>query len=333
MIICPNCNNQLQDNTAYCPYCGTQFVQQNYDPNAYAQQSYPQQGYPQQGYPQQGYPQQGYPQPPKKNNKGLVVGIVAGVLAVLAAIGMFAEKAFQNMGYGTDNEDVRGQISVETQAQPQNNPAEIQTDPVQIQTDPTETQAIPEETQTVPEETQAVFSMGKTGNGVYTNDFLGLSCTVPAGWEFYSDQQILEMNNMAEDYYTDEILEQMQNATIIYDMVVTDPETGNNANINLEKFTRPQILTMDLRQVLENQIDSIKTVYENMGYTDVQVQYRKVTVDGRELDGLYITAQMQEMTLYAQNFAFTKGNYLANVAIASFYTDRTDEILNYFSFQ
>lgn len=136
MIICPNCNNQLEDNSAFCPYCGTQFIQQNYDPNAYAQQGYAQQGYPQQNYdpnayaqqsyPQQGYDpnayaQQGYPQQPqytqpqayqqpapvqqpKKKNKGLIIGIVAGVLVVLAAIGSIAQKAFQNQGYGNGDQ-------------------------------------------------------------------------------------------------------------------------------------------------------------------------------------------------------------------------------------
>ena len=46
------------------------------------------------------------PQPqPKKKKTGLIIGIVAGVLVVLAVIGMVAEKAFQNMGYG-DSDDI-----------------------------------------------------------------------------------------------------------------------------------------------------------------------------------------------------------------------------------
>lgn len=162
MIICPNCNNQLQDNAAFCPYCGTQFVQQGYDPNAYAQQGYPQQGYDPNAYAQQGYPQQnydpqqnyGYQQPqyqqpqyaqqsyqqpapaqpqyqqpapvqvPKKKNKGLIIGIVAGVLVVLAAIGSFAQKAAQNKGYGNGDAPVSnngsGNVSENSGSQQEN---------------------------------------------------------------------------------------------------------------------------------------------------------------------------------------------------------------------
>lgn len=34
MIICPNCNAQLEDNASYCPNCGTQFVAQQEDYSA-----------------------------------------------------------------------------------------------------------------------------------------------------------------------------------------------------------------------------------------------------------------------------------------------------------
>ena len=96
------------------------------DPYGQGQQGYPQGGYPQQGgyqqgQPQPGYPQQGYPQtgpqqafpqtgpqpaqpdygqtqyggpygypapePPRKGRKGLVVGVVAAVVAVAAGVG------------------------------------------------------------------------------------------------------------------------------------------------------------------------------------------------------------------------------------------------------
>lgn len=300
MILCPNCHSQLQDSAAFCHNCGTQLAQQNYAP----QQGY---GYPEQQpqypqYPQyQQYQQYQQPVPPKKKNKGLVIGIIAAVLVVLAIIGSVAEKAFQSMGYGDVSDDVRGDI-------------------------------VSGDASSSSQESQPEFSLGKAANGVYKNDFLGLSCTVPASWEFYTDEQILEMNNIAAQYYDEDIAEQLQNAAIIYDMIATDPGTGNNININLEKLTPVQAMSMDIKQTLEAQIDSIKSVYANMGYTNTEVQYRKVTVDGRELDGLFITANIQGMDLYAASFAFMKGSYLANVSITAMQTDKTAEILGYFSF-
>ena len=308
MIICPNCKNQLADNAAFCHICGTQLARQNYAPQqgyGYPEQQVQQPQYAQQPYQpiQQPYQQNApiqppYPQP-KKKNKGLIIGIVAGVLVVLAAIGAIAQKAAQNQGYG--NDDVRGDI---------------------ISGDNNASQ-----------ETEPEFSMGKAANGVYKNDFLGLSCTLPAGWEFYSDEQIKEMNNITADFYTEEFSQQIQNATIIYDMLAVNTENNSSINLNLEKLNPLQMIGLDIKQVLESQFDTIKTTYENMGYTGVDVQYKKVSVDGKELDGLVTTANIQGVNLYCVLFSFPKGSYLANVSITTIQTDTTQQILDCFSFE
>lgn len=65
-------------------------------------------------YNQQANSQPGYQQPwqppvpatqPKKKKTGLIIGIVAAVLVVLAGIGMLAEKIFQEQGYGYYEDD------------------------------------------------------------------------------------------------------------------------------------------------------------------------------------------------------------------------------------
>lgn len=53
---------------------------------------------------------------PKKKKTGLIIGIIAVVLMVLAGIGMVAEKAFQEMGYGNntgnnDDYNINGNIN------------------------------------------------------------------------------------------------------------------------------------------------------------------------------------------------------------------------------
>lgn len=224
-------------------------------------------------------------------------------------LSVFLLLSFAGCAGGNENDDVRGEIISG------NDTADTQPS-----------------ASTAPQETEPEFSMGKSENGVYKNDFLGLTCTVPAGWEFYTDEQILEMNNITADYYDEDFAQQIQNAAIIYDMFVINSADSSNINVNLEKLNPLQMLTIDIQQVLENQIDTIKSTYENMGYADPQVQYGKVTVDGKELDGLYITATIQGVSMYQTTFAFPKGSYLANVSITTIQTDKTQEILSYFSF-
>ena len=106
MKVCPNCNNTVEDSAIFCDKCGTRFAAQNNAQNGYYQQPSNNVNYTQQPY-NYGVNQQPYqpiPQKqPKKKNTGLIIGIIAAVLIVLAIIGSVAEKAFQNQGYGNNN--------------------------------------------------------------------------------------------------------------------------------------------------------------------------------------------------------------------------------------
>lgn len=184
---------------------------------------------------------------------------------------------------------------------------------------------------TIKDEKEPGFSFGKTANNTYNNDFLGISCTLPAEWAFYTDKQILQLNNMVGDYLDEDVAELLEKATIIYDMYALNETEGSNMNINLEKLSAVQMISLDIKQTLEAQIDAIKSTYQNMGYTDINVEYQKIKVDGKEFDGLKITAKIQGIDFYASTFAFRKSNYLTNVAICSIQTDKTDTILSYFT--
>lgn len=175
------------------------------------------------------------------------------------------------------------------------------------------------------------LSLGKTENNTYSNTFLGLSCTLPSEWVFYTDEQILELNNIVVDVLDEDIAELLENANIIYDMFASSQTDGSTMNVTLEKISAAQMISLDIKQILEAQIDTIKQGYENMGYTDTNVEYQKTTVDGKEFDGLKLTAKIQGIDVYLTIFTFRKSNYLANVTIGSPQTDKTETILSYFT--
>lgn len=177
------------------------------------------------------------------------------------------------------------------------------------------------------------FSLGKTENSTYKNDFLGISCTLPADWVFYTDEQILALNNMVGEVLDEEAAARLEQANIVYDMYAATRDAAKNININMEKLNALQLVSLNIKQTLEAQIGSIKSAYQNMGYTDIHVEYQKVTVDGKEFDGLVLTAKIQGFDFYATIFTFKKSNYLANVTVCSLQTDATKAILGYFTVQ
>ncbi len=218
---------------------------------------------------------------------------------------------------GADSNDVRGEIIPGGQNAAQPTVA------------PETTEAIPETTEAAPETTAPQFSFGQTSGNTYVNEFLGLSCTLPAEWIFYTDEEILALNNLVGENLDADVAELVQNANIIYDMYASIPNTGCSININLEKISAMQMLTLDIQQVLQSQISMIESTYSNMGYTNTTARYEKVTVDGKEYDGLYVSATINGVNFYSVTFSFVKGTYMANVGVSSLAEDTTGEILSY----
>ena len=195
------------------------------------------------------------------------------------------------------NDDVRGQISGETLNQNTDEPE---------------------------------FELGKSENNIYNNNFLGLSCTLPKEWIFYTDEQMLEINNIVGEIVDDKVAEQLQKANVFYDMFATVPAEGSSINVTMEKLNILQATALNIKATLEAQIGTLKSTYENMGYTDVNISYQKITVDNKEFDSLKIIAKVQGISFYTTMFAFKKSNYMANVSIGSLQADEIQAILSYF---
>ena len=202
---------------------------------------------------------------------------------------------------GGNNDDVRGDITSGNQSETE------------------------KETEKEPE-----FSLGKATNNTYKNDFLGISCTLPSEFVFYTDKQMLELNNIVSDVMDEEAAEKLKNANIIYDMYAVNQAAGESVNINLEKLNAAQIITLDIKKTLEAQINTITSSFKNMGYTDINVAYKKTAIDGKEFDSLAISSKVQGIPYYSTVFSFRKGNYLASVTFGSLQTDKTNTFASYF---
>ena len=96
----------------------------------------------------------------KKKNKGLIIGIIAAVLLVLAFIGMTAEKSLQNEGYGSDNSGI---VSTNDESFSDDN------------------------------EEEKEYEKGTFTETTYTSDFIGIKFTAPDDWVLASESELSQM--------------------------------------------------------------------------------------------------------------------------------------------
>ncbi len=187
-----------------------------------------------------------------------------------------------------------------------------------------------EETET--ENNEKEFSMGKTDGLVYENEFIGIGCALDSNWRFYSDEEIMELNNFATDAAGEEFEKLLQEANIIYDMYATSDNELDNINVNLEKMSKLQLNKLVIKDTLEQTIPMLRDAYSNMGYTDFQAELDTVNIEGEEIDCLSMSAQIDGLNVYQKTFGIKCNGYLASITVTAYKENTVDSIVEKFYF-
>lgn len=273
MKVCYNCNNTLEDSAQFCDKCGARLVDQNPTPTGHYQQpvNNTPNGYYQQPVNNANYTQQAYqpvsPKQPKKKNTGLIVGIVAAALVVLAIIGSSAEKAFQEQGYGSSNVDDTPSYTFADIIAPS------------INTEATESQ---EDT------TDAVsYTTGTFADGVYINEWANLRYDAGSIWT----------DGCADEYASYE-----GDPNTECGVILNDSTNGRQFVICFEKLTGVNVL-IDEDTYLDAATSGLKDQYASMSLTCEMSDYYDTTIAGEK----YRTVRMSfEETTMVQDFHVRK---------------------------
>jgi len=179
-------------------------------------------------------------------------------------------------------------------------------------------------------ETEKEFSTGKVNGNVYKNEFIGISYTLDEGWSFYDEERIRETNEMAMDMAGEEYEKIIREADIVYDMCATDSDQLNNININLEKIDNTQLFSLDIAKNFEAIMPTLEETLTNMGCENINHKIDKVEVDGKKVDALFVTADINGVSMYQTLFQKKCNGYLANITVATFFEDTTLNLIDNF---
>lgn len=174
------------------------------------------------------------------------------------------------------------------------------------------------------------FSVGDITGSVYKNDFIGISYKLDENWTFYNDEQIKELNNIAVDMAGDEFEELVKNATIVYDMYATDSDQLNNININLEKVSNSKLISLNIAENFKTLIPILEDSSKNMGYENINCEIIDIEVDGKTLDALHTTAEINGVNMYQTIFQKKCNGYLASITITTYFYDAISDLIDNF---
>lgn len=107
----------------------------------------------------------------------------------------------------------------------------------------------PPENETTP---NPELSRGTVENGVYQNEFLGVSFNKPELWVYLTEEEIAAQMNLAADKLLNENLkETLENNPSIIDMMVIDPVSRSNLNVTYENLAKALATNITVEQYIE----------------------------------------------------------------------------------
>ncbi len=156
------------------------------------------------------------------------------------------------------------------------------------------------------------FSIGEWNGNVYSNDFLGISYKLPDGWIKYSDEEIAAVMNLSLEMLNDnqKALADLAKLTVVFHMIVKNPETGDNISVLTEKV-HLDVTSIYYLENLKAQLSALTAINYTIG------ELSKETIGGREYDVLTATASVSDKTLTLKYYCCKLGKYFLSIVASS----------------
>ena len=181
------------------------------------------------------------------------------------------------------------------------------------------------------DEPKKEFIRGVITGNVYENEFLGLGVTLDENWVFYTDEEIAALYGLTNELLGDDFEEYLKNATVIYDMQVTNKFDASNVNVNFEKLSAlGDVQTANMEIFVSSIMPTVANSLETIGCTDVSYELCDIKLGDKTFEGAKTKATLSGLQLYQTVVCIKCDGYIANISVTSYLEDTTDSILKNF---
>lgn len=186
------------------------------------------------------------------------------------------------------------------------------------------------------EETET-FAPGTNDGRVYENASLGIGCELDSEWIFYTDEEILEVNNLSPDAGAEEVA-QLLESTPIQEMYAFKDDGFTTLNIVVSKLTPMEALAYQMdpdgvfTESYDSMVEELSVGLEETGCSQVSVSaFQETTVAGRAGKTLSISAYYDETyPVYETIAMFVQGEYLVMTTGCTWLEDGSAALLEVF---
>ncbi|MCM1006655.1 MAG: hypothetical protein NC485_01800 [Ruminococcus flavefaciens] len=178
---------------------------------------------------------------------------IALLLAMLMSVSAFVscgdndddDDNKKSSSYSSEDDSKKKDKDDSDEDEDETDPAEDETEPEEDETKPEEDETDPEEDETEPatEKTPTAakdtdFERGTVDGDVYSSDYSGVQFTLPSGWAFMSEEDVLATMNIGFDVTGSDLTAELLDQLVIYDSVANNSLTGESIMFMYENISK-----------------------------------------------------------------------------------------------
>lgn len=174
---------------------------------------------------------------------------------------------------------------------------------------------------------EKAFATGTNDGTTYENTFIGIGCTLDGDWEFSSDEDIREMNELTLEMMGDDYAAAIQNAEIVYDMMANNLTTGDSININLENLDLLYGSVLSEEEYVDMALPTMQELFGGEGMEGTTIEKATFTLAGQEHYGFNVSMTMMGIEIHEAVVCVKAGSYMACITVASSTKESVTDLL------
>lgn len=174
------------------------------------------------------------------------------------------------------------------------------------------------------------FTVGTVEGSVYENPFIGIGCNLGDEWTYFTNEQIMQQNNVAAELAGEEYKQMMANATVFADMFASHSDQVSTVGVNIEKIDKVELAVLNIKSYLESAVPSIEQSLGNMGFVNITHSIGSVKLGDTDMTCLNVVSSLGEFKMYQTIVAIKCNGYLACITCSGDSTESIDSALSNF---
>lgn len=141
--------------------------------------------------------------------------------------------------------------------------------------------------------------IGTIQGQTYENKTIKLGFNAPSGWQYYSDEEIGQLNNL--DSAADNLNDTLSEATAATIMVAADRTGYSNVNITMTKLSSISALSVESsKDYADYLVDVLPQKLADTGFSVLSIDTFVLSVDGEDFAALEMSVGIDDTTVLYQ---------------------------------